>query len=159
MTFANPTTSPRETCDAADMVITRATAAAVVLAGAAVVVAGPAWAQGRLDGEYRYVNGPTTNTWSITSQCAPDGRCGGTISSSTGLIAQISKQADGPWVVERHDVANGRPCADGSTGPADMTYSFDPANLTGSLRYTWKAGSCNDPGPGESEQPISLQPL
>lgn len=141
------------------MAITRATAAAVVLAGAAVGVAAPAAAQGRLEGEFRFLNGPTSNTWAITTQCNPEGRCGGTVSSSTGMIAQIGRQADGPWVVERHDVFNGRPCADGTTGPADLTYSFDPATLAGSLRYAWKAGSCNDPNPGESEQPVSLQPL
>ena len=134
-------------------------AAAVVLAGTAVGLAGPAWADGRLDGDFRFINGPTSNTWAITTQCNPEGRCGGTISTSTGLIAQISRQADGPWLVERHDVFNGRPCADGSTGPADVTYEFDPATLAGNLRYAWKAGSCNDPNPGETQQPISLQPL
>lgn len=141
------------------MVITRAMAAAVAITGAAVGLASPAWADGRLEGEYRLINGTTSTTWSITTQCNPEGYCGGTISSSTGMIAQISRQADGPWLVERHDVFNGRPCADGATGPADLTYSFDQATLAGSLRYTWKSGSCNDPNPGQSEQPISLQPL
>ncbi len=149
----------RLTCDAAWMTITRATAAAVMLIGAAIASAGPAWADGRLEGEYRLVNGATSNTWSITTQCNAEGYCGGTISSSTGLIAQISRQGDGPWTVERHDVFNARPCADGSTGPADVTYEFDPATLAGNLRYTWKPGTCNDPNPGQSEQPISLQPI
>lgn len=148
-----------KTCDAARMVITRAMTAAVALTGVAVGLASPAWADGRLDGEYQFVNGPTTNTWAITTQCNFEGLCGGTISSSTGMIAQIRKQADGPWTIERHDVFNGRPCADGSTGPADLTYSFDPATLAGSLRYTWEPGTCGDPNPGESEVPISLQPL
>ncbi|MFC3775420.1 hypothetical protein [Mycolicibacterium holsaticum] len=141
------------------MVITRATVAAVALMGAAAGLAGPAWADGRLDGEYRFINGATMNTWAITTQCNPEDFCGGTVSSSTGLIAQISKQTDGPWLIERHDVFNGRLCGDGSTGPADLTYSFDPASLTGTLRYTWKPGTCNDPNPGQSEEPISLQLL
>lgn len=134
-------------------------AAAVTLIGAAIGLAGPAWADGRLEGQYRLINGATSNTWAITTQCNPEGYCAGTVSSSTGMIAQISKQPDGPWTVERHDVFNGRPCADGSTGPADLTYSFDPASLAGNLRYTWKAGTCNDPAAGQSDQPISLQPL
>ncbi|MDQ2637650.1 MAG: hypothetical protein M3Y83_12310 [Actinomycetota bacterium] len=140
------------------MVIRRATVAAAALTGAAIGLASPAWSDGRLDGEYRFVNGPTTNTWSITSQCNAEDFCGGTVSSSTGMIAQIRRQVDGPWLVERHDVFNGRLCADGSTGPADLTYSFDPVSLAGSLRYAWEAGSCGDPHPGESAEPISLQP-
>lgn len=151
--------SAHQTCDAAFMVITRATAAAAALTGVAFGLASPAWADQRLDGDYRFINGPTTNTWSITTQCNAEGFCGGTVSSSTGMIAQIRKQSDGPWTVERHDVFNGRPCADGSTGPADLTYSFDPASLAGSVRYMWEPGTCGDPDPGESEEPISLQPL
>jgi hypothetical protein len=141
------------------MVLARATAAAAVITGIAIALASPARADERLDGDYRFVNGATTNTWVITTQCNPEGLCGGTVSSSTGMIAHISKRAGGPWTVERHDVFNGRPCPDGGTGPADLTYSFDPASLVGNLRYTWKAGTCNDPNPGESEQPISLQPV
>lgn len=141
------------------MVITRATVVAAAITGVTIGLASPAWADGRLEGDYRLINGPTTNAWVITSQCNADGRCGGTVSSSTGMIARLSKQAGGPWTVERHDVFNGRACADGGTGPADLTYSFDAASLVGTLRYTWKPGSCNDPNPGQSEQPISLQPV
>lgn len=141
------------------MGITRVMAAAAAVTGVAIGLASPAWADERLEGDYRLINGATTNTWVITTQCNPEGLCGGTVSSSTGMIAQISKKAGGPWTVERHDVFNGRPCADGSTGPADLTYSFDATSLVGSLRYTWKPGTCNDPNPGESEQPISLQPV
>lgn len=116
------------------MVITRATAAAAAITGVAVGLASPVLAERSLEGDYRLVNGATSNTWAITTQCNPDGFCAGTVSSSTGMIAQISKQAGGPWTVERHDVPNGRPCADGGSGPADLSYSFDAASLAGSLR-------------------------
>ncbi|MGV0794665.1 hypothetical protein [Mycolicibacterium sp. XJ1819] len=139
--------------------LTRAMVVGVAVAGVAIGSAAPAWAVDRLEGDYRYTNGATVNTWTITSQCNPEGLCGGTVSSSTGMLVHIGKQIDGPWTVNRHDVPNGRVCADGSTGPADQSYSFDPVSLTGTLSYSWPAGTCGDPHPGHAEEPISLTPL
>ncbi len=140
------------------MMIVRATAISVALTGIAIGSASPAWADERLDGAYTFVDGATTNTWSITTFCNPEGLCGGSLSSSTGLIAKISRVAGGPWTVERHDVPNGWTCPDGSTGGADMVYSFDPASLAGTLSSTSKPGACNDPNPIQAQRPISLLP-
>ena len=101
------------------------------LAAAAVGLASPASADDRLDGDYTFINGPVSNTWNITTQCNAEVTCGGTISSSTGLVEQILRVAGGPWTIERTDVPNGRICPNGSTGPADLMYSFDPATLVG----------------------------
>ncbi len=130
-----------------------------VLAGAAILLAGPASADDRLDGDFRFINGPTTNTWSITTQCNAEITCGGTISTSTGLIEQITRVAGGSWTVERTDVPNGRICADGSTGPADLMYSFDPATLVGAISFRSKPGVCGDPDWTSGQNPISLVPV
>jgi len=130
-----------------------------VLAGVAAGLASPAWADDRLDGEFTFINGPTSNTWSITTQCNPEITCGGTISSSTGLIEQISRVAGGPWTVERTDVPNGRICPDGSTGPADLMYSFDPATLIGAASFRSAPGVCGDPDWTQGQNPVSLVPL
>jgi hypothetical protein len=136
--------------------IIRAVVATLALAGVAIGLASPAWADERLDGEYRFINGPTTNTWSITTQCNAEVTCGGTISTSTGLIEQISREAGGPWTIERSEVPNGRVCADGSTGPADLMYSFDPATLVGAISFRSKPGVCGDPDWTQGQNPISL---
>ena len=138
------------------MAITRTMAVAVAVTGAAVGLASPAWADEPLDGDYTFINGATTNTWAITTRCNAEGTCGGTVSSSTGMVAAISRLTGGPWTVERHDVPNGWACADGSSGPADLTYSFDPATLVGTLTYVSKPGVCNDPNVGHDQKPISL---
>jgi hypothetical protein len=131
---------------------------AVAVMAAGLGSAAPAWADGRLDGHFTFINGPTTNTWTITTQCNPEGTCGGTVSSSTGMLAKISRVTNGPWVVERHDVPNGRICADGSTGPADLMYSFDSATLVGALSFSSKPGVCGDPNATYGQNPISLVP-
>jgi hypothetical protein len=140
------------------MAIIRAVAAAVAVTGVAIGLASPAWADDRLDGDFTFTNGATTNTWTITTQCNPEVTCAGTVSSSTGMLVQIRRLAGGPWTVERHDVPNGWTCADGSTGAADLVYSFDPATLAGTLSSTSKPGVCNDPDSARHQQPISLRP-
>ncbi|MGO4445524.1 hypothetical protein AB4Z42_19415 [Mycobacterium sp. 2YAF39] len=141
------------------MVIIRTAAVFGTLAAVAAGLAGPAWADDRLDGDFTFINGPTHNTWTITTQCNAEVTCGGTISSSTGLIEQISRVAGGAWTVERHDVPNGRVCPNGSTGPADLMYSFDPATLVGAISFRSKPGVCGDPDWTSGQNPISLVPL
>src|SRR5438874_2524673 len=58
----------------------------------------------------------------------------------------------------QHDASTGFTCPDGSTGPADLLYSFDPVSLAGTVSYTSKPGVCNDPNSQQGQQPISLQP-
>jgi hypothetical protein len=138
------------------MAITQAVTIAVAVTCTAVGLASPAWADEWLDGNYTFVNGATTNTW--TMQCNAERTCGGTVSTSTGWVGAIKRLAGGPWTAERRDVSNGWTCPDGSTGPADLLYSFDPASLVGTVSYTSKPGACNDPNQGQAQQPVSLQP-
>ena len=141
------------------MAIRQAMAVTCAVTGIAIGSASPAWADERLDGEYTFINGPTSNTWSITTQCNPEGTCGGSVSSSSGMLAAIHRLAGGPWTIERHDVFNGWTCPDGSTGAADLVYSFDPMSLAGTISYTSKPGVCNDPNSIQSQQPVSLVKL
>jgi len=138
------------------MAITRTMALAVVVTCTAVGLASPAWADERLDGDYTFVNGATTNTWTITTHCNADRTCGGTVSTSTGWVGAISRVVGGPWTAERRDMSNGWTCPDGSPGPADLLYSFDPVTLVGTVTSTSKPGACNDPNPQQAQQPISL---
>jgi hypothetical protein len=138
------------------MAITQAMAIAVAVTCTAIGLASPAWADDRLDGDYTFVNGATPTTWNITTQCNAELTCGGTVSTSTGWVGAISRLAGGPWTAERHDVSNGWTCPDGSTSPADLLYSFDPASLVGTVTSTSKPGACDDPNPGQNQQPISL---
>jgi hypothetical protein len=141
------------------MSMTRTMAVAAAVTCAAVGLAGPAWAdEQQLDGDYTFVNGETTDTWSITTQCNAERTCGGTVSTSTGWVGAIHRAAGGPWTAERHDVSTGWTCPDGSTGPADLLYSFDPVSLAGTVNLTAKPGACNDPNQGQGQQPVSLQP-
>ena len=140
------------------MAIRRAMTVAVAVTCTAVVVASPAWADMQLDGDYTLVNGATTNTWNITTQCNAELTCAGTVSTSTGWVGAINRLAGGPWTAERRDVPNGWTCPDGSTGPADLLYSFDPATLVGTVSYTSEPGVCGDPNAGQGQNPISLQP-
>jgi hypothetical protein len=141
------------------MLVMRTLAIGVALAGFAAAAAGSASADDRLSGDYAFTDGPTTNTWSITTQCSPEGLCAGTVSGSTGLLVQIRKAVGGPWTVERHDVPNGWTCADGSTGAADVVYTFDPVTLAGTLSRTSIPGVCGDPNPLHAENPVVLTPL
>ncbi|WP_337360517.1 hypothetical protein [Mycolicibacterium tusciae] len=148
-------TQKPDSCDARTVMI-RMTAAATAMVAAAVGMASPASADDRLDGEYTFINGPTSNTWSITTQCNAEVTCGGTISTSTGLLEQITRVAGGPWTIERTDVPNGRICPNGSTGPADLMYSFDPATLVGAISFRSEPGVCGDPDWTSGQNPISL---
>jgi hypothetical protein len=141
------------------MSITRAMAVAVAVTCTAVGLASPAWAdEQQLDGDYTFVNGATTNVWNFTTQCNAERTCGGSVSTSTGWVGAISRVTGGPWTAERRNVANGWTCPDGSTGPADLLYSFDPATLVGTVTSTSKPGVCNDPNSQQGQQPVSLQP-
>lgn len=140
------------------MAKTHAIAVAVALTCIAVGLAGPAWADDRLDGNYTFVDGPTTTTWNITMQCNAERTCGGMVSTSRGWVGAINRVAGGPWTAERRDVSTGWTCPDGSTGPADLVYSFDPASLAGTVTATSKPGVCNYADPAQTLQPVSLQP-
>jgi hypothetical protein len=140
------------------MTISRVMAVAVAVTCTAVGLASPAWADAQLDGDYSFVNGATTNTWNITTQCNAARTCGGTVSTSTGWVGAISRVTGGPWTAERRDVSTGWTCPDGSTGPADLLFSFDPESLLGTVTSTSKPGACNDPNQLQAQQPISLQP-
>lgn len=141
------------------MAITRAMAVAIAVTSTAIGLASPASADDRLDGDFTLVNDGPPTIWSITTQCNAERTCGGMVSTSTGWVGAISRVAGGPWTAERRDVSAGWTCPDGSTGPADLLYSFDPTSLAGTVSLTSKPGVCNDPNPLQGQQPISLQPL
>jgi hypothetical protein len=140
------------------MAITQAAAVAVAVTCAAIGLASPAWADERLDGDYTLVSDGPATTWSITMQCNAERTCGGMVSTSRGWVGAISRVAGGPWTAERRDVSTGWTCPDGSTGPADLLYSFDPVTLAGTVSSTSKPGVCNVPNSQQGQQPISLQP-
>ena len=81
------------------MAITRTMAVAVAVTCTAVGLASPAWADERLDGDYTFVNGATTNIWNITTQCNAERTCGGTVSTSTGWVGAISRLSG--WPLDR----------------------------------------------------------
>lgn len=139
------------------MAFTHAMAAAVAVTCTAIGLASPAWADGQLDGDYTFVDGPTTMTWNITTQCNAARTCGGMISTSRGWVGAINRVTGGPWTAERNNVPNGWTCPDGTTGPADLLYSFDPESLAGTVTSTSKPGACNDPNAQQGQQPVSLQ--
>ena len=140
------------------MAFTHVIAAAVAVTCTAIGLASPAWADAQLDGDYTFVDGPTTMTWSITTRCNAERTCGGTISTSRGWVGAIHRVAGGPWTAERRGVPNGWTCPDGSTGPADLSYAFDPESLAGTVILVSKPGVCNDPNSQQGQQPVSLQP-
>jgi|SRR3954470_6737554 hypothetical protein len=140
------------------MTITQAATVAVAVTCTAIGLASPAWADERLDGDYTLVSDGPAITWNITTQCNAERTCGGMVSTSRGWVGAISRVAGGPWTAERRDVSTGWTCPDGSTGPADLLYSFDPATLAGTVSYTSKPGACNDPNSQQGQQPVSLQP-
>jgi hypothetical protein len=142
------------------MPITRTMAVAFAVTCTAVGLASPAWAdeQQQLDGDYTFVDGPTTTTWNISMQCNAEHTCGGMISTSRGWVGAINRVVGGPWTATRNDVSAGWTCPDGSTGPADLVYSFDPATLAGTVTATSKPGLCGDPNSQQGQQPVSLQP-
>ena len=138
------------------MATTRAMTVALAVTCTAVALASPARADERLDGDYSFVNGATTNTWTITTQCNAERTCAGMVSTSTGWVGAISRGAGGPWTAERRGMSNGWTCPDGSPGPADLLYSFDPVSLVGTVTSTSKPGACNAPNPQQAQQPVSL---
>ncbi|MFG1931865.1 hypothetical protein ACGFK1_14615 [Mycobacterium sp. NPDC048908] len=140
------------------MAFTHAMAAAVAVTCTAVGLASPARADTQLDGDYNLVTDGPPTVWTITTQCNAQRTCGGTVAASRGWVGAISRVAGGPWTAERRDVSTGWTCPDGSTGPADLLYSFDPASLAGTVSATSKPGVCNDPSPLQAQQPVSLQP-
>src|SRR6476646_9758030 len=96
--------SSPETCDARPMATTRAMAVALAVTCTAVGLASPARADERLDGDYTFVNGATTNTWTITPHCKADRTCGGTVSTSTGWVGPISRVVGGRGPVDRRNM-------------------------------------------------------
>jgi len=140
------------------MAITRAMAVTIAVTSTALGLASPAWADDRLDGDFTLVSDGPPITWSITTQCNAERTCGGMVSTSKGWVGAISRVAGGPWTAERNDVSTGWTCPDGSPGPADLVYSFDPVTLAGTVSLTSKPGVCGDPNSQQGQQPVSLQP-
>src|SRR5207244_11856816 len=90
------------------MAITQATAIAVAVTSTAIGLAGPAWADERLDGDYTLISDGPAITWSITTQCNAERTCGGMVSTSRGWVGAISRVAGWAWAAGSHQRSPGR---------------------------------------------------
>jgi hypothetical protein len=134
------------------MSIARTGSAAMLaaLSACAVGVAAPALADDSLNGHYQaVVDGSRANPLSTillpSTKCDPAGRCSGWVSTPKTWGAPLTKTPGGSWTITRTD-PQGWSCANGGTGPADLTYTFAPGSLAGSITATKAAGACGDPG-------------
>src|SRR4051812_49781983 len=110
------------------MTITRAMAITVAVTCTAIGLASPAWADEQLDGDYTFVDGPMTTTWSITTQCSAELTCGGTVSTSRGWVGAINRVAGGPSTAARPNASTARSSPGGTTCTAKPLATSGPAS-------------------------------
>jgi hypothetical protein len=118
------------------MNVTTGFAAAVVVAGAAVGSAGPAWAADDFSGTF-VPNGPgLSSTWVVTP-CGPG--CAH-IADSSGWSADAHPYG-GLWrfVV---DLPNGTKCNNDGVGPGTVTFDVDAPRQEGTMMTTNPAAWC-----------------
>lgn len=139
-------------------------AIAVVGIGLAVGSAHPAAADdpaaGALNGVFtQYRDGAKRSTWVVVSTCDPVGNCSGHATSSRGWTALVSRNAGGPWLIERDSPDDGWVCPDGSHTAAHLSYSLDPVTLDGTIESTKQPGTCGSPATATDSDPINLIPV
>jgi hypothetical protein len=79
----------------------------------------------------QYNGEPTTvQTWTITSTCTTIMECRGTVRSDEGWSAPIYMHDGELWYV-KHEVPNWERCEDGTAFTGKQTFSFYPADPTG----------------------------
>ncbi|HTQ18282.1 hypothetical protein [Mycobacterium sp.] len=135
--------------------------AILAVVGCAVATAGPALADDSLNGHYfAVVDGSRSNLLStiLTFQttCDPAGNCTGWVTTPKTWGAPVSKPPGGSWTINRTDRA-GWTCPNGGTAPADLVYTFAPANLAGSIITTKAAGGCGDPARPTTTHSLQVQ--
>src|ERR1700730_3998149 len=127
------------------MTITRGLTSAVIFAGVAVGLAGPAWADpappGIFEGgNYTYTGAGITRPWIATS-CGT----GCTHIEAPPVLDQAGFSGDaqleyGGWTLTRLNVPDAVSCKDGSRAPGNITYRWNPG-----WADTWTAvGFCGD---------------
>jgi hypothetical protein len=145
------------------MLITRTGLAAMLaaLSACAVGLASPALADDSLNGHYQaVVDGSRANPLSTillpNTKCDPAGTCSGWVSTPKTWGAPLTKRPGGSWTITRTD-PQGWSCPGGGTGPADLTYTFAPGSLTGSITVTKAAGACGDPARPSATHSLVVQ--
>jgi hypothetical protein len=114
----------------------RGFAATIIIAGAAISFASPAWGDSSFNGSYSYTqtsNAPANkppSTWTVSSTCAGAG-CVAHVSSSGGWSTDFQMTGD-KWIgsVLKPKAAT---CQDGSLQDTTLTYTIDPSTMTGTL--------------------------
>lgn len=130
----------------------RNTSRAVAVCAAAVISAGPAYADPPLlNGEYQGAD--QQFAWTIATSCS-QADCNGTVSSNQGWTSPMIL-IDGHWQfsVTKPD---GAICADGNYAPATIRVSIDPVSLSGVVTNS-SNGEC--PGSTVSSTPFQLHQL
>ncbi len=110
-----------------------------------------------LNGGFMYfLEGKRWAIWVINSGCDPAGVCTGKATSSRNWDAPITRMPGGAWMIERDSPIDGWICPDGTTAPAQYSYLFDPATLTGTVTYTKHPGACGDSSTARDQQSVTL---
>ena len=114
------------------MGVVRAMAATVVFTGAAVGLAGPAWAD-ELGGTYTFHGDFGDSTWTITSQCegARPGEC-----TAAHVVSDAGWQGDARLINGLWTMAGPKralKCDNGSPGQGAFIYSWNPDTLIGTV--------------------------
>lgn len=121
-----------------------------MFAGISVVLAAPAQAN-YFEGKYDVTSSDrTVTTWSVT----PCGSGCVHIVSSTGFINQDVHLQNGKWVWNSRD-PKGIKCGDGTSQPANQSYSLDAITLNGTIHAVSVGPACGLPSM-EADQTISL---
>jgi hypothetical protein len=121
----------------------RGIAAAVILAGAAVGFASPAWADD-MNGTYTWQdsNGDPPHTWIVTP-CGPG--CAHLFDSTSGHV-HYAYLDGGQWSYS-WIAPDAVKCRAGGNGPGTYTNTWDAATLNGTNTSTSPIGSCGDTAP------------
>lgn len=110
-----------------------------------------------LNGGFIYfLNDNRRSVWVVNSSCDAAGTCTGRVTSARNWSAPIARTPGGKWSIERDSPTDGWVCPDGTIAPAHYSYQLDPANLTGTLTYTKKAGACGNPDTPTDTDAINL---
>lgn len=121
-----------------------------ILAGVSTGLAAPAWAN-FFEGKYDVSSSDgTMSTWWVT----PCGSGCRHIASSTGLFDTNAQLQNGRWVWNSKN-PRGIKCGDGTSVPANESYTLDATTLSGTIHGVSLGPACGLPSM-EADQAISL---
>lgn len=98
-----------------------------------------------MNGTYTASSPHGSTSWSVNSTCSQAG-CVAHVVSVDGWSGE-AQYAGRHWVLELIGRPDGVRCADGSTAPANVIWSWDGESLRGEVRVTHGAGCGNPPIP------------